>query len=244
MSDPALQTKVEPPREARAQVVNVTDPQKLYRVQVRVVGLWDAVPDADLPWAEYLLQGSRGNAGVANPAQVGDWVWVDFPNGDSRYPRITGWCHFAPGSIPNLPHESFAGPDVMQHKRLPTQPVPDPPKYHESEVLTRHGVTIEIEPSGAYRVTQRASGTAIEITKEGHVVIHGENKNYVSSQSDSEVDVGANLIVRVAGDAKVEIGGNASVHTKGFSQHVTDGPALVKSKTRLVLKGPSRTLTL
>lgn len=239
-----MQTKVEPPRESRALVVNVDDPKKLYRIQVRVIGLWDGVSDVDLPWAEYLLYGARDNAGMANPAQVGDWVWVDFPSGDTRYPRVTGWCHFAPDGIPNLPHEAFSGGDAVKHKRLPNQPVPDATEYHRSEVLTRHGVTIEIEPSGAYRITQRESRSAIEITKDGHIVIHGEKKNFVSSADDTEMDVGANLIVRIAGDAKVEISGNAAVHTHGFSQHVTEGPALVKSNTRLVLKGPSRTLTL
>lgn len=246
--------------EYRAQVVDVEDPKGLLRVQVRVPGWWDAVPDKDLPWAEYRFNDARPNGGNFTPAEVDDWVWVDFPNSDTRFPRITGWCHFAPGGKPNAPHETWVGPDAYEHKRLAVQPEPDSPEYHGTDATTKHGVTIEIEPSGAYRVTQRGSGTAVEISKEGHVVVHGEEKGYWSSEDDTEVDVGQNLMVRVKGDAKVGVDGNAETNVKGdaklkvngnadaqvqgFMQLRSKGPGLVKSDAGLTLKGPSRTLTL
>ena len=243
-NDMALQAKAEPPREARGIVVSTDDPRRLMRVQVRVPSLWDGVQDADLPWAEYLLKSARVRGGDFEPAEVGDWVWVDFPSGDTRYPRITGWCHYAPDGAPNLPHEAFAGADSYEHKRLANQPAPEPAEYHRSRVLTKHGVTVEIDPSGACRVTQRETGSAIEISKDGHIVIHGENKNYISSASDTECDIGRNLIVRISGDAKVRIDGNAEVKISGFAQIISSGAMLIKSLKRLVLKGPSRTLTL
>lgn len=246
--------------EYRAQVVNTKDPERLLRVQVRVPGWWDAVPEEDLPWAEYRLASARGNGGDFEPAEKGDWVWIDFINGDTRYPRITGWCHFAPDGKPELPHEAWEGEDAYEHKRLDVQPQPEPPPYHGARVSTKHGTTIEQAPDGSCRITQRASGTAIEITKEGHIVIHGEDKGYWSSESDTEVDVGRHLMVRVIGDVKMDVGGsaevnvkkdakvnvdgNASAQVKGFMQFVSKGPALVKSDAGLTLKGPSRTLTL
>lgn len=222
MSDIALQTKVEPPREARAQVVNVTgDPQKLMRVQVRVIGLWDGVPDADLPWAEYRLNSSRGRGGSFEPAEVGDWVWVDFPNGDTRYPRITGWCHYAPGGVPNMPHDAFAGPDKTQHRVTPDSGEPEPaaPVYHGSNVTEKHGVVVEINPSSEYLVTQRKSGTAIRVTADGAVTIHGQAKVFISSASDMVMTVGSNLTTKVSGDWNIDVGGmineKASGHKMG-----------------------------
>lgn len=220
MSDLALQTKVEPPREARAQVVNVTgDPQKLMRVQVRVIGLWDGVSDADLPWAEYRLSSSRGRGGSFEPAEVGDWVWVDFPNGDTRYPRITGWCHYAPGGVPNMPHEAFAGPDSIVHKRNEDsgEPAPAAPVYHGSNVTEKHGVVIEINPSGEYLITQRTTGTAIRVTADGAVTIHGQSKVFMSSVSDTVMNVGGNLITKVAGNWEMDVGGTIN---ETASQHV------------------------
>lgn len=247
MHDAGNRSAADAPRELRAQVVNVKDdPKQLLRVQVRVPGLWDGVPDQDLPWAEYRFNSARARGGSFEPAEKGDWVWVDFPMGDSRYPRITGWCHYAPGGIPNVPHEAFLGPEKIEHKvnEDAGEPKPAEPKYHESQVLERHGVVVEVNPEGEWLLTQRSSGTAIRITTDGSITIHSENKVHVSSESDTIISVAGNLVADVKGDAKVDVGGNSSVHTKGFSQHITDGSALVKSSSRLVLKGPSRTLVL
>lgn len=224
--------------EYRAQVVSTEDPQQLMRVQVRVPGWWDGVSDDDLPWAEYRFSDARPNGGNFTPAEVDDWVWLDFPNGDTRQPRINGWCHFAPGGKPNLPHEAWVGPDKHEHKRLDVQPTPDPPEYHGTDTTTKYGVTVEIEPSGAYRVTQRGSGTAIEISKEGHVVVHGEEKGYWSSEDDTEVDVGKDLTVRVKGDTKVEVGGDATVEVAGKIDMTSGGPMNLTAGGNMALKAP------
>lgn len=224
MNETAMQAKADAPREARAVVVNVTDdPRQLMRVQVRVPGLWDGVPDEDLPWAEYRLNGARGRGGVFEPAEVGDWVWVDFPAGDTRYPRITGWCHYAPGGVPNMPHESFAGPDGIQHKRNEEsgEPQPAAPVYHGSSVIEKHGVVIEINPSGEYLLTQRASGTAIRVTADGSVTIHGENKIFLSSASDTLLHVGGDFKLKVAGGWDIDVGG--MINEKAAGHKMTKG---------------------
>mgnify|MGYP000418643295 CR=1 FL=1 len=83
--------------QKRAKVENVDHPDGLLKCQVRLVGLWDGVPLDALPWAEYHLPvGARFNDGDFKPCQVGDYVWVRFDEGDSRYPIITGSCYFAP----------------------------------------------------------------------------------------------------------------------------------------------------
>jgi len=219
--------------EYRAQVVSTQDPKRLLRVQVRVHGWWAGVPDQDLPWAEYKLASARPNAGDFEPAEVGDWVWVDFPGGDTRYPRITGWCHFAPGGAPNLPHEAWQGPQAYAHQRLDVQPTPAAPPYHGARVSTKHGTTIERAPDGSCRVTQRASGTALEITADGHIVLHGAADVFHSSDGDTRQNVGANLIVKVAGNARMEVGGDMTAEVAGTAKvnaksiHHNDGSPVV-----------------
>ena len=201
--------------EYRAQVVSTQDPKRFLRVQVRVPGWWDGVPDKDLPWAEYKLASARANGGDFEPAEVGDWVWVDFPGGDTRYPRITGWCHFAPGGQPNLPHEAWGGPDAYTHQRLDEQPTPQQPPYHGARVSTKHGITVERAPDGSGRITQRSSGTSVEITKEGHIVIHGASDAFRSSAGDTREDVGGNMLIKTVGNLKFRVEGNVEWDVDG-----------------------------
>lgn len=217
MNETAMQAKAEPPKEARGIVVSTEDPRALLRVQVRVPGLWDGVPDADLPWAEYRLSSARGRGGDFEPAEVGDWVWVDFPAGDTRYPRITGWCHYAPGGVPNAPHEAFAGPDGIIHKAAEGEPAPAAPAYHGSRVIEKHGVVIEINPSGEYLLTQRGSGTAIRVTADGSVTIHGEANVYLSSAADTFLKVGGNLDFKVGGNWNIKVGGTIAEMSAGHT---------------------------
>lgn len=184
----------------RAVVENTTHPEGLYMVQVRVLGLWDDWAADALPWAEYELPlGARPNSGVAFPVEKGDLVWVEFEHGDTRSPVITGSCLYAPNKIPNLPHEAIAGPDAYQHKRGDGEPTPAAAEYHKNTVLSLNGVLIEIEKSGAYRVTQKASGTAIEIASGGQVVIHAEADAFISTTGDMKLTAGGKIGVEAGG---------------------------------------------
>lgn len=187
--------------EYRAKVVNTKDPKKYLRVQVRVPGWWDAVPDKDLPWAEYRLNDARARGGNFMPAEVDDWVWVDFPNGDTRYPRITGWCHFAPNGKPNAPHEAWSGEEVIVHKldSGALEPSPSAPKYHESWAIEKYGAVIEVNPEGEMLITQRKTGSSVRITRNGEVTIHGEKSVHISGKE--------NLEVNFAGDINMTAGG-------------------------------------
>lgn len=216
-------------REYRAQVVSTADPRGWLRVQVRVPGWWDGVRDADLPWAEYRLTSARANGGDFEPAEVGDWVWVDFPGDDTRYPRITGWCHFAPEGVPNLPHEAFQGSDALAQKRLDKEPTGAAPAYHGSRVITKHGSTIELAPDGSLRITQRASGTGVEIAPGGEVIIHGEADALRSSAGDTREVVGGDMTVIISGSAKVEVGGDMDVEAGGNINMTAGGNMALKA---------------
>ncbi len=184
-------------------VEDTADPKKLLRVRVRVFGVFtDKVPVDDLPWAEYKLPvGASLKRGTFTPVQKGDYVWVAFPfDGDTRRPIITGGVHHAPGSVPNLPHEVFVGPDAYKHKRVSGEPKPANHVYHEDEVSTLHGVTIERNKNGSYSVYQRSSGTELTITKEGHMILHVEGDVYRSASGNS--------IVKITGDETETISGH------------------------------------
>jgi len=192
--------------EYEAIVVSDRDPDNNMRVLVRLLGLQDNVPEEELSWATYKLPvGHRPGDGDFMPAQVDDIVWVDFPytshgQPDTRRPRITGSVHYCPEGIPNFPDEAWRGPKRLQHKRTGRQPSPDGTGYHASRVFSVYGVTVEVEPNGVYRVTQDASGTAVEITKGGHIVLHSEGAAYFSSVGNMLFEVGGDLELHVKGD--------------------------------------------
>lgn len=200
----------------RAVVVDTNHPEGHYKVSIRVLGLWDDMPDWDLPWAEYILPlGTRDNSGGAVPSEVGDLVWVEFDHGDTRCPIIVGGCLYAPGGVPNMPHEAIAGRKAFQHKRTDKQPKPAAAKYHKNAVASLNGILIEVTKESALRFTHKASGSAVELTSDGQIVLHGEKNVYQSSQGDTIQEAQGALQVTIKGDASLVTDGNYSVKAKG-----------------------------
>lgn len=200
----------------RARVERTDHPLGLYKVQVRVLGLWDAAPLETLPWAEYRLPlGTRVNNGGAVPSEVGDLVWVEFEQGDTRCPIITGGCLYAPDRVLNMPHEAFAGGQAYSHKRTDKQPKPGAAGYHRDTVFSLNGVLIEIEKSGAFRLTNKASGSAVELNNAGQFVLHAAGESFESSGGAKLQEVGGALTVIIKGDAKLETDGSYSVKAGG-----------------------------
>lgn len=188
----------------RCVVEDVAHPDGLMLARVRILGEWEGVNVVDLPWAEYMLPvGARPNDGDFNPAQKGDLVWCEFDRGDSRYPIIKGSCFYAPAGVPNLPHESFAGSASYQHKRTAAQPKPDAAKYHRGRVSTQFNFMIERTESGALRATHKPTGTAVEITKDGQLVLHCENDSFESTSKNKLLE--AELQITVLGKKQILI---------------------------------------
>lgn len=220
--------------QKRALVENVDHPDGLLKCQVRLVGLWDGIPKESLPWAEYHLPvGARFNDGDFKPCQVGDYVWVRFDEGDTRFPIITGSCYFAPDKVPNLPHELFNGKSKHTHKRADDQPLPSAPSKKD-RVSTQHGFMIELTHEGAYRATHKASGTAWEITKDGEIVFHCEQDRHDSVLGDMygkiiglfKQEVGKDLKFIVKGDAEFDVSGEFKVN-KASAVKLLDGLGVI-----------------
>lgn len=200
----------------RAIVTNTTHPQGHYKAQIRVLGLWDDMRNEDLPWAEPRLQlGTRENMGGAIPCGVGDLVWVEFDHGDTRCPIITGGCLYAPGGVLNMPHEAFAGQQAHKHKRTAKQPKPEAATYYGNATLSLYGILVELTKEGALRFTHKSSGSAVELTSAGEIVLHGEKGVYQSSAGDTIQEVGGALKVTIKGNAQLETEGDYSVKAAG-----------------------------
>lgn len=232
MRENDLPLKTLPIYKTRAVVINTKDdPLQVLRVQVRVPGWWDNVPDEDLPWAEYQLNDARGRGGRFVPAEVDDWVWVEFPNGDTRYPIITGWCHYAPDGKPNTPHEAWDGEEKIVHimDRVAQEPKPEPVEYHGSDVIEKYGLVIEINPAGELLITQRSTGTATRITKEGSLTLHIEANQHESVQGNTRI--------HIVGDKYTLIEGNNEKHIVGNNEELIEGNSdlhIVGNKTEQI----------
>lgn len=164
------------------------DPKKGLKIRVRVHPIFDGVPVQDLPLAVYKLPyGCRTNDGVFFPVRVGDRVWCDFPfEGDTRRPRITGSVHESPDGQPLVPAEAFAGQGKAEAKRQGQEPMPEEPQYHEDVVLRQHGVMVTITKQGAIRIVHAASGSNVEVTKSGEIVLHAEAKAFTYAKKGLE----------------------------------------------------------
>jgi hypothetical protein len=223
-------------------VINVHDPKHLMRVQVFVESLFDGMKEKDLPWATYKLPiGARLNEGAITPVKVGDYVWIDFPfNGDSRQPRITGSVHYCPDNVCHLPDEAWKGKEIYSHKRIGSELEPSPVGYHRDTVIDQHGVLVEVvDPTGEIRVTQKVSGSAVEIDRDGNITAHSEKNLFGSSKENTELIVGKDFIGTVEGDSILTVQGNSTLDCKKDILAKAGGKAQVRATKSATLEAPT-----
>lgn len=187
----------------QAEVVDVSHPDDLYLARVRLLGLWTAIKDYDLPWAEFLLPiGAKPKAGEVIPVEVGDLVWVDFPrNGDTRYPRITGSLYHAPDYTSNLPDEV----NGVNYEPKRADGEPTPPAYTRKDYLyDRWGFREHRTVNGGWSVTHKGTGTAIELTEEGELVVHVEGESFESATGKKTEQYKDALSITVIGPCDIK----------------------------------------
>lgn len=200
-------------------VVSVDDKERFLRVKIRIQALHpDIIPDEDLPWTEYALPpGNRYDCGTFIHVEVGDYVWTDFPyDGDIRRPRMLGSVHYCPNEQPEFPHEAWLGPDAVQHKRI-IAPMPKDREYFQNNVFSEFGLVMEVVPdNGSVIVTQKATGSAIEIHFAGHVTLHSEVNAYVEARNHVYIYANVNVYI-IAG---------SSIHGKAGREITLDAPII------------------
>lgn len=198
------------------EVVAVDDPEKRCRVKVKVYDIFDGVPEAALPWANCVLPpGAREGEGTVTPVRIGDMVWVQFVQGDSRRPLILGAAQASPGGVVTLAPDAFQGAGTYAHKRSPRQPpVPNPP-YYEDVVCCQNRALIQLCRSGTIRVTQMDSGSAVEILPNGDMVLHCEGNMFVSVAGDVLEEVSGNVERNIGGNLTETIFGRMQLNVAG-----------------------------
>lgn len=188
----------------RAVVIATVAKGNKMKAQVRVLGEWEGMGDASLPWAEYLLPIDRAFV----PTIPGDLVWVEFPyEGDSRRPMIVGAAQDWAGGVPNVPPEASGVGELYQPPAKEGAPAAPALTPSADMVLNRDGVLIMRTAAGAYSVTRTADGTTIGFNEAGDVNIMSEGQTYVNATG--------NITIMTAGDVKVQTAGNASMEAAG-----------------------------
>lgn len=203
--------------------MDVADPEKRCRVRVNVYDVFDDVPNADLPWPNFVLPlGSRPGEGSITPLKVGDKVWVQFVAGDSRRPIITGSSQAAPGGKVNLAPEACQGEGQFEHKRGENQPQVESPPYYEDVVICQNRALIQLCRAGNIRVTQMDSGSAVELAPSGDVIIHTEGKLFLSVEGETLLEYTGNATEHFKGNLTTIIDGGWTLSAKGGSKMTSD----------------------
>ena len=222
------------------EVMSVQDPDKRCRIKVNVYDVFDGVPVDDLPWANFILPlGSRPGEGTINPVQVGDKVWIQFVEGDSRRPLVVGSAQASPGGKVNLAPDVCQGEGQFQHKRTDKQPPVDAPPYYEDVVLCQNRALIQLCRAGNIRITQMDSGSAVEILPSGHIVIHCEGDMFTSVKGNALEEYDGNLEQIIKGDYTQTVTGNMSQTSTGSASYGSNGSSLnLAAATQGSMAGP------
>ncbi len=212
----------------QAEVVNTEHPDGLYLVSIRLLNLWDSISDDDLPWAEFLLPlGAKPSHGHAVPVESGDWVWVDFPrNGDTRYPRITGSLYHAPDYQSNLPDDV----NGTLYEAIRADGEPSSPSYdRKDDLYQRFGLREHKTHAGGWSITHTATGTAIEITPSGQMVIHTEGDQFQSATGNHKGQYNGKLELIVKGACSITTNDKVAVKADGNISLDSGGEVAIKS---------------
>lgn len=177
----------------RALIVATEHPEGLMKAKVRLLSLWDGLPEDALPWAEYHLP----VGGAFAPSIVGDLVWVEFPyDGDSRYPMITGAAQDAPNGVPNVAPEASGQGGAYQPPAIegaPALPALTPTKDF---VYKRNNILIIHSAGGGVTITNTANNTSIGMNEAGDV-FHRATGNYF-------MNVGGDVTIKAKGKINLE----------------------------------------
>jgi uncharacterized protein involved in type VI secretion and phage assembly len=179
-----------------AEVIAVDDPDRLNRVQIRLLS-FDGVGDHDGPiWARVAVPFAGSDRGAFFIPDVGDEVLVTFVNGDARWPVVVGslWNGSAPaperlgGSRDRVDRWTIvgkAGTRIAIVEEASGRPT--------ISLTTPDGVSGTLTDAGGGQIELKAAGTTITIDPRG-----------VAIQTPAKVSVQASQVQVTAGQVKVD----------------------------------------
>lgn len=174
-----------------AQVASVADPDRLGRVQVRLLN-WDGVAGQDGPiWARVAVPFAGADRGAFMLPDVGDEVLVSFIHGDSRLPVVVGglWNGNA------RPPETLGGDRVDRWTIVGKAGtriaiVEEAPGEEKIVFTTPGGVSGELTDVGGGKVEVKAAGATVTVDPQGVSI---ETPAKVKVQA-SQVEVSAGMV--------------------------------------------------
>jgi uncharacterized protein involved in type VI secretion and phage assembly len=168
-----------------ARVVSVDDPERLNRVQVRLIGCDDADQQDAALWARVVCPFAGRDRGAFLIPDVDDEVLVVFHNGDPSYPLVLGGLWNGDSTAPR-----DIGPDGNRYK----------------VIRSKNGVTLTLDDQAGQEtfIAETPGGQRVTLKDgPGSVVVEDANGNSIKLESGG-VTITAAATVKVQA-AKVEV---------------------------------------
>ena len=173
-----------------AQVVSLSDPSRLNRVQVRLIA-FDDCTNQDAPmWARVVCPFAGNNRGAFLMPDADDEVLVVFQNGDPSYPLILGGLWNGSSTSPEDFQSGQNRYKVIRSKNGVKLTMDDQEGQEKFIVETPGGQKITIEDGPGQITIEDANGNSIKLDTSGITVNAAANVKVTAAK----VDVSAGLV--------------------------------------------------
>lgn len=188
------------PNLYRAEVVDNKDPERYFRVKLKIFGVTDEGTTKDSSvWAE-VIQGNTpgidGSIGISSVLQVGTMVWCMLENNDPNKPVVIGVL-----SGKDDVSDALAGDKYIDAQSLYTK--------------SGHKIVIDDSQGDEFIYVFHRTGSYIKIDHNGDIFVNGVRDCQFDIARDTTWNIGRHLTVNVEG--------NETVNIKGTSTWAVDG---------------------
>ena len=221
-------------------VVDVTDPEELSRVKVKIHGkhtVENEIAKESLPWAIVATSPSSGSINeigtLPHSLQLGSQVVGFFLDGKSEQVPMILFSFPGKTNNKNDVSELARGKNTIPRKQVGYEPAsPYGAKYPNNIVQkTKSGHVIEIDDTeGKERLhIYHKSGAYYEFHPNGDVTRKSVNNDYDIIVKDSSIWVGGNVKEHISGNYTLEVGGNFNVKIGGNYNTQVSGKTTLNS---------------
>jgi len=173
-----------------AQVVSLTDPQSLNRVQVRLIA-FDDCTNQDAPmWARVVCPFAGNNRGAFLMPEVDDEVLVVFQNGDPSYPLVLGGLWNGSSTSPADLQNGQNRYKVIRSRNGVKLTMEDQQGQEKFIVETPGGQKITLEDGPGKITIEDSNGNSIKLETSG-ITVNAAAKVTVTTP---KVDVSAGMV--------------------------------------------------